>query len=100
MIGSSKTEADHRPIPLNGDSLIALARLRKRAECLGTDQPEHFVFPACERNKIDATRPQKTWRTAWRSLIEETAKLAGDQAATLMSGCKPIVTQSINSLQD
>ena len=26
------------------------------------------VFPACDHNHIDPTRPQKTWRTAWRSL--------------------------------
>src|SRR5215469_7839286 len=25
-------------------------------------------FPACENGKIDPTRPQKSWRSAWRSL--------------------------------
>ena len=38
------------------------------------------MFPACERNRIDPSKPQKTWRTAWRSLVEETAKRAGDAA--------------------
>src|SRR5437899_2305588 len=44
-------------------------------------EPDHFVFPACERNRFDPNSPQKTWRTAWRSLIEETARRAGDSAA-------------------
>jgi integrase len=26
------------------------------------------VFPACENGHIDRTRPQKSWRSAWRSL--------------------------------
>lgn len=39
------------------------------------------MFPACERNRIVPTKPQKTWRTAWRSLVEETAKRAGAAAA-------------------
>jgi integrase len=35
--------------------------------------------------QIDPTQPQKTWRTAWRSLVEETAKRAGERAAKLAS---------------
>ena len=58
-----------------------LARLRQRAQALGSGAPDHFVFPACERNKIDPNKPQKTWRTARRSLVEEAAKRAGDSAA-------------------
>lgn len=77
-IRRSKTEAGHRTIPLNSDALSALSRLRQRAEVLKAANPEHFVFPACERNKIDPEKPQKTWRTAWRSLIAETANRAGD----------------------
>jgi integrase len=80
VIRRSKTQAGHRIIPLNGDAVAALARLRQRAEALGSGEPEHFVFPACERNQIDPNRPQTTWRTAWRSLVEETAKRAGDAA--------------------
>ena len=48
-----------------------------------TTNPEHFVFPACENERIDATRPQKSWRTAWRSLVSETAKQVGSEAAKL-----------------
>jgi integrase len=81
VIRRSKTEAGHRPIPLNADAMAALSRLRQRAEGLGTAELEHFVFPACERLQIDPTRPQKTWRTAWRSLVRETATEAGRRAA-------------------
>ncbi len=64
----SKRESGRRMIPLNGDALAAFVRLRERAEAEGASAPEHYVFPACEHNHIDPTRPQKTWRTAWRSL--------------------------------
>ena len=81
LIQRSKTKAGLRAIPLNDDAMAALARLRKRAEYLGSAQPDHFVFPACERNVINPTLPQKTWRTAWRSLIKESARQAGRDAA-------------------
>jgi len=35
---------------------------------LGYARPENYVFPACENGSIDPTRPQKSWRSAWRSL--------------------------------
>jgi len=81
LIQRSKTRAGHRAIPLNDDAMAALARLRERAELLGSAEPEHFVFPACERNQINPTMPQKTWRTAWRSLVKAAAKQAGRDAA-------------------
>jgi integrase len=88
MIRRSKTQAGHRAIPLNSDSLAALARLRRRADALGAGLPQHFVFPACERNIVDPTKPQKTWRTAWRSLVRETTIRVGREAAraALQSG--------------
>jgi len=64
----SKTEAGERVIPLNADALTALSGQRRRAEQLGEVKPEHYVFPACESFKVDPTRPQKSWRTAWRTL--------------------------------
>jgi len=64
----SKTEAGERVIPLNTDALTALSGLRGRAEQMGEVNPEHYVFPACESFKVDPTRPQKSWRTAWRTL--------------------------------
>ena len=79
----SKTEAGHRGIPLNADAMAALARLRERAQIHGATNPDHFVFPACENERIDATKPQKSWRTAWRSLVKEAGKRAGNEAAKL-----------------
>lgn len=82
-VNRSKTEAGHRSIPLNGDAMAAFARLRARAEAVGSQMPEHFVFPACENGHIDSTRHQKAWRSAWRSLVKGAAKRAGDAAAQL-----------------
>lgn len=80
-IKRSKTDAGHRTIPLNGDAMAALARLWERAQAFGATAPEHYVFPACEYERIDPTRPQKSWRTAWRTLLGETARRAGRDAA-------------------
>ena len=87
-VNRSKTEAGHRTIPLNGDAMAALARLLERAQAHGASEPDHFVFPTCEHERLDPTRPQKSWRTAWRSLLGEAAKSAGRAAAqaALQSG--------------
>ncbi len=87
-IHRSKTAAGHRTIPLNGDAMAALARLWERAQALGSSEPEHYVFPTCEHLTIDPTRPQKSWRTAWRRLVIETARSVGREAAreALQSG--------------
>jgi integrase len=77
----SKNAAGRRGITLNGDSLAALARLWERAQAVGSSEPEHFVFPACEHGNIDPTRHQKSWRTAWRALVHEAATQAGRNAA-------------------
>lgn len=89
-IRRSKTEAGHRTIPLNGDAMTAIARLRGRAEIIGSGEPDHFVFPSCQRHRIDPSRPQKSWRSAWRSLVKETAKSADRDAAkaALDTGCR------------
>jgi integrase len=44
VIRRSKTQAGHRPIPLNTDSMAALMRLRNRAEVLGTGAPTTSYF--------------------------------------------------------
>jgi integrase len=88
-IRRSKTAAGHRSIPLNGDAMAALARLMERARAHGCSAPEHYVFPTCEHLTLDPSRPQKSWRTAWRKLVTETARRAGRAAAqeALDSGC-------------
>jgi integrase len=80
-IRRSKTAAGHRTIPLNGDAMAALARMLERARALGSSEPEHYVFPACEERIIDPSRPQKSCRTAWRKLVRESARRVGREAA-------------------
>jgi integrase len=80
-IRRSKTAAGHRTIPLNGDAMAALAHLMERARAHGCGEPEHYVFPACENLIFDPRRPQKSWRTAWRKLVLETARRVGREAA-------------------
>jgi integrase len=79
-IRRSKTEAGHRTIPLNGDAMAAFARLLERAHAFSANEPEHYVFPACE-HAIDPSKPQKSFRTAWRKLVKETARRVGREAA-------------------
>ncbi len=64
----SKTEAGERTIPLNSNAMAAILTLYKRAQVFNAAAPEHYIFPACENGKIDPTRAQVTWRTAWRKL--------------------------------
>jgi integrase len=81
-IRRSKTAAGHRTIPLNGDAMAALARLLERARALGSSEPEHYVFRACEERIIDPSRAgRRSWRTAWRKLVRETARRVGREAA-------------------
>ena len=67
-IRKSKTQAGQRVIPLNDDALSAMRELYSRAFAIGAHSPDHFVFPACENGRFDPTTPQKSWRSAWRSL--------------------------------
>jgi len=64
----SKTEAGERVIPLNNDAMAAILELYKRAQAVGATDLSHYVFPTCENGRVDPTRPQVTWRTAWRKL--------------------------------
>lgn len=96
IIGKSKTDAGYREIPLNGAGLWGCARLLERANALGSTEPEHFLFPGFNYKRTKAAegsagtgynplKPQRTWRTAWRSLRKEAAKRAAagieDEAA-------------------
>lgn len=64
----SKTEAGERVIPMNKDAVSAILHLFRQAQSAHMDEPEHFVIPACENGTIDASKYQKSWRTAWRTL--------------------------------
>jgi integrase len=64
----SKTKKGKRVIPLNGPAWFAIEKLLERSKELGPVLPSDCVFFACENGKIDVAKPQKSWRTAWRSV--------------------------------
>lgn len=67
-VGKSKTEAGKgRVIPLNSDAFKAMLEWQGR---FPESKPEHYVFPFCEHNHIDPTRPTKGWRTAWENALK------------------------------
>jgi hypothetical protein len=72
----SKNESSHRAIPLNGSALNALARMFERADLLGHTEPEHYLWPACQWGRFEATKPMLKWDTAWRAL-RDAADLQG-----------------------
>ena len=69
-IRRSKTDAGLRVIPLNADAMRVVMSLYRRAQEMGGPQPNDYLFFSCEHGNIDPTRPQKSWRTAWRSLTK------------------------------
>ena len=90
-VARAKTDAGVRGIPLNDAAMWACARLLERAHALGSTEPEHFLMPRFRYRETkavtprgtgyDPLRPQKTWRTAWRAIVKETARRAGRAAA-------------------
>ena len=64
----SKNETSHRVIPLNASAIEAAARMFERADLLGHTEPEHYLWPACQWGRYDATNPMLKWDTAWRAL--------------------------------
>jgi len=67
-VRKSKTEAGERTIPINDAAFAVIRELRDRAQRFNGSEPEHFLFPACENEHIDPTRPMKSWRSAWRQI--------------------------------
>ncbi len=69
-----------RVIPLNEVAYAAVLELYRRSKDRtertkekgesgpSRIEPTHYLFPACENSKFDPTRPQTSWRTAWRRL--------------------------------
>jgi hypothetical protein len=45
-----------------------MARMVERADLLGHSEPDHFLWPACQWGRYDATQPMLKWDTAWRAL--------------------------------
>ncbi len=67
-IRRSKTEAGQRVIPLNDEALRAIQQLWGRANAEDANNPDHFLFYACESGTLDPTKPQTSWRTSWRRI--------------------------------
>jgi integrase len=59
-VRKSKSDAGQRTIPINEVAFSALRELRERAQLLGSVEPEHFVFPACEHGYFDPTKRMKS----------------------------------------
>jgi hypothetical protein len=68
-VGESKA-GKGRPVPLTRPAWAALDLWASRSP---DRKPEHFVFPACEKGRIDPERPIADWRTAWRRACREAA---------------------------
>jgi integrase len=77
-VGRAKTQAGSgRVIPLNQPAFSALVKWAGR---LVESNADDHVFPACEaagierehpdRERIDPTRPIKSWRSAWRAALK------------------------------
>jgi len=91
FVGRSKgNTAGVRRIPLNAGAVWGCARLLERARALGSTEPDHFLLPRFRYRETktvdrgtgyDPRHPQKTWRSAWRSLVTESARRAGSAAA-------------------
>ena len=60
----SKNETSHRVIPLNASAIEAAARMFERADLLGHTEPAHYLWPACQWGRYDATKPMLKWDTA------------------------------------
>jgi len=77
-VGRTKTEGGSgRTIPLNSVAYTAVVRWASR---FPEAKPEDYVFPSCEAagierehpdlERIDASRPIKSWRSAWRAALK------------------------------
>jgi integrase len=77
-VGRTKTEGGSgRVIPLNSIAYAAMVRWASR---FPEAKPEDYVFPSCEAagierehpdlERIDASRPIKSWRSAWRAALK------------------------------
>jgi integrase len=64
----SKNETSKRKMPLNGAARGAITRMFKRADELGHNDPEHYLWCASQHYDYEPTKPAKKWDGAWRSL--------------------------------
>ena len=69
----SKTPAGWRAPTLNSVCKESLAALRAKAIVLDHARPEHYLFPATVKGKLDPSQHAKGWRSAWRSMRRNAA---------------------------
>ena len=67
--------------------MAVFLELYKRAQAVGATELTHYVFPACENDRIDPARPQTTWRTAWRKLTRAVHCPACNQLQSPAKNC-------------
>ena len=67
--GGAKNVHRVRSIPLNEEAFKAATLAVARAKCLGSIQPEHYLFPfRVHRSLFDPARYQTTFKTAWKRM--------------------------------
>lgn len=57
-----------RVLPLLPPALKAFGRMIERLDQLGFTSPDHYLWFACQWNRIDPTKPMSRWDTAWHAL--------------------------------
>ena len=67
-VRKSKTEAGERVIPAQRRCVEYRPVALQTRPALRRGAARGLCVPACEASHFDATRPQTSWRTAWRSL--------------------------------
>jgi integrase len=88
-VGQSKTAGSSgRAVPLNQPAFAALLRWAGR---FPKSEPDHYLFPTCEAagierdhpdaERIDPTRPIRSWRTAWRAALKRAGAILNGDAA-------------------
>lgn len=59
-----------RIIPLNDDAYRAVKLALRRAQSLGSTDPNHYLFPfRIKTSHFDPTRHQTTFKTAWKKIL-------------------------------
>jgi Phage integrase family len=74
VVGETKTEAGGgRPVPLTQPAWVALDVWASR---FPNSKATEFIFPACDSSRMDPSKPNSKWKTAWRK-AREVAGLPG-----------------------
>jgi integrase len=60
----------------NNAAVTVLASMLARADRLGFTDPNHYLWFACQWNRLDPAQPIRQWDTAWRA-IRDAAGLPG-----------------------